>query len=88
MLVDGIVFIGCQTATLQVIVNDTFAYSCADCETMGHDDIEPVFAAYVQHGYDGVVAWACKRRGKRPLPPYIEDLRKRGLWTAEMEAMP
>ena len=75
-------------AALWVNVNDTFAYACADCEPVPQPEADPdgfwsLYDMVREHGHDGAVVWAARRRGETPIPPVLARLRMAGLWPAD-----
>ena len=81
---------------LQVLCNDTFCYACADAEPIppigfGEEGDEPFWKLWdlwkADHDY-GAMQWCILQRKMRPLREWEETLKKRGLWTEEMEALP
>lgn len=58
---------------------DTFGYACADGETIPYEEAEAVHAAYKAHGRYGLVAWAAKKRGMKPVVEICESMEKTGV---------
>jgi hypothetical protein len=50
-----------------VCVNDTFWYASADAEDLREDEIDGLIDIVKRFDYDGVVAWAAKRRNATPI---------------------
>jgi hypothetical protein len=78
----------CATTVLYILCNDTFQYSCGDAEPLLNDDIGPLTKLFLQWGGDGAIKWVALCRGKRPLLPIVERMKKEGHWDAELEALP
>jgi len=75
-------------ATIWVNCNDMFAPACADSEPLPADQIEAVYVAWKQYGYDGPLLWACRRRNQRPWSRVEQRMRERGEWNHEFDALP
>lgn len=73
---------------IYVRASDTFAYACADAELLTLDQVPPLYALFRKDPGYGHVAWLVHRRKERPLMQIEEKLKARGLWDAEMEALP
>jgi len=56
-----------------LVMNDTFAYACADGETVPDKDLEEVMNAYNKFSHHGLTAWAARRRGIQPLVELQSD---------------
>ena len=69
---------GVRPSTLVLFVNlsDTFMYACADAEEINLKDLRVVCEMYCKYGYSGVVNWASKKRGIRPIKPVQEHMKK------------
>lgn len=67
---------------LCVTMGDVFAYACADAEPITPDDVAAVAAIYRAHGYDGLIAWASRRRNEAPLIEYLETESYQRAWAA------
>ena len=84
------------TAGLFVCANDAFHYATADAERIppvgfGNDLDRPfwdLYELYRAKGYYGSIEWIALRRNKKPLPRIIEKMKKDGVWTEELEALP
>lgn len=68
--------------------NDLFYWGCADMEIISWKDIEPMYLELQKNPRWGLTIWVCKKRGMRPQHPIEEDMKKDGLWTDELEALP
>lgn len=52
---------------LWVNVSDMFYYATADSEEVAIEEIELIHRLHFKYEYDGIVAWASKKRGEEPL---------------------
>lgn len=87
LLLDGVVFVGCQTGSICVMCSDTFGYSCADAEPVtDRKDIVDVYEGNAKHGWPAVVAWCAKRRKARPIAPVVASMKEAGVWDDELES--
>ena len=46
-----------------ILVSDTFAYACADAESITIDEIPKALKLYQEFGWTGLVAWVSNKRG-------------------------
>ena len=49
-----------------VLMNDIFAWACADQEDITLEDIPLIYQLNKEYGYAGVIAWVSKKRGYEP----------------------
>lgn len=77
-----------ETIVLFLSCNDLWSYATADAIEVAHGDIEPLYQAWRQGSYVGVMQWACVKVGLRPLAPLEEKWRREGLWTPALDVLP
>lgn len=53
---------------LALLMNDTFHYASADAEGVEWGELEEVYAVWKKDNWKGLVRWAAKKRGCKPLP--------------------
>lgn len=53
-----------------LLMNDTFAYACADGEDLPLDELPTVLELWRQFKWGGLIAWAAHRRGIEPIGPH------------------
>lgn len=94
LLIEGVIFLNnhwwmkdkgwseeaCRTTSLNVNVNDVFAWACADAETITHKDIKDLYTHWERDSNFGPAVWVCKRRGLMPQKPVAEAIRSAGIW--------
>lgn len=98
LLVDGIVMAmpqrlgftgddGEPEVSICLFVNcgDTFAYACADAESVNEEDLKILY--HTRNEPYSVTKWVCKKRGERPLPVIQKHMKDKGVWDADMEAL-
>jgi len=81
---------------LEVMCSDTFAYACADSESVppigfGEEHDKPfwdLWSRWVADHTWGPVQWVVLRRNQRPITPVVERMLNAGAWPTEMEAIP
>lgn len=56
-----------------ILLSDTFAYACADCERIPLHEIPYLLFLYDKFGYSGPIAWAAVKRGCDPIKPHMDD---------------
>lgn len=71
-----------------VICNDIFAWGCADAEPITDAEIGNLFLEVYKSRMWGAVIWCAKKRNEKPQRPVIEQMKKDGVWTDELEALP
>jgi hypothetical protein len=80
------------TVEMGVNCNDLFWWACAEIEEISLEEIPALYdASYDENGYSkpwGASIWACLHRGMRPQHPIEDDMKKAGVWTDELEALP
>lgn len=74
--------------SIHVNCNDVFAWGCSDSEDLHYDEIENVYRAFLKDGHAGVEIWCIKKRNLQPQQPVLNNLKKLGLWTPELDALP
>jgi hypothetical protein len=79
---------------VMVIVNDVFAWACADGEHIAFTDydrdgeIQKLYECWKESRNYGAAKWACLKRKQQPQPCVKEAMIKEGIWTEELEALP
>lgn len=71
-----------KLTSLNVNVNDCFAYACADAEPVFYDQLEDLWKYYKRDTSYGVVVWAAIQRKELPIPPVLNRCLSQG-WTME-----
>lgn len=62
---------------LTMNMNDTFAWGCADAETLDADDFEYIFPLYQKYSHAAFIAYASvKRDGMPPQDPVLDMIRE------------
>lgn len=56
-----------NAVTLSMSFSDTFAYACADGESFTLDELPEIHRLWKAHGYNGLVAWAARKRHAEPV---------------------
>lgn len=56
-----------------ILISDTFAYACADAESLSDDELREFYAFWREHGDAGATAWVADKRGMEPIPPACTD---------------
>jgi hypothetical protein len=56
-----------------LIVNDTFAYACADAERFTPEEMPVLIEAYNRFSYHGLTAWASIKRCYDPIKPHLTE---------------
>ena len=56
-----------DVVTCFVLMNDTFAYACADDEDVTVEELPLVAGIWRDYGADGLTAWAALRRNEEPI---------------------
>jgi len=56
-----------STVKILANMNDTFYYATADNECIDPQEISTVVDLYQRYGFDGIVAWAAKKRNQKPI---------------------
>ena len=85
---------GNYTTCVFLLLNDIFAWGCADaeCVTSGDGDstseLAQLHKLWLLDKEWGAVKWACLKRNERPQRPVMEMMKKDGAWDAELEALP
>lgn len=77
-----------HTLVLFVNCNDLFWWATADAECCELHELPGLYDAWKAHGAVGVERWCCYRRKMRPQTPIEKQMRERGQWTPELEALP
>lgn len=77
-----------KTCAVVVGCNDLFYWACGDAEELPQDQIEHVYRAWKADPQWGVTKWCCVQRKLQPQVPIVEDMKKDGAWTSELEALP
>jgi len=88
---------GMDQPFLAVGCNDTFAWACADAEPLpwtegcphhaNHDELWKLYDAVRASGPLGGVVWCVDRRKQRPIVQVVDELKRVGLWTDEMDRL-
>jgi len=60
---------------LCLLMNDVFAWACADGETVEWEDVPAIYALWKGQGSDGLLVWACVKRNMRPQKPLFIKLK-------------
>jgi len=76
------------TIEIRVLCNDLFYWACADCEELPFNQIQPLYEEWIKDKRWGSSIWCCRRRNLRPQVPIVEDMKKAGVWTEELEKLP
>lgn len=76
-----------ETIVLFVNCNDVFYWGCADAEPLPLSELRRLYEMW-RESPAGPTRWCCLRRGMRPQHPVMDDMRKAGTWTADLEALP
>ena len=74
--------------SLSLNLSDTFAYACADSETVYYDQLEELYAHYLADPSYGMIVWAMKQRKELPISPILSGIEKGGLWDIEALGIP
>jgi len=77
-----------NTIAIAVNCNDVFAWACADDECLPLDQIIPLYKAHIKDPRWGSDIWCCFRRNLQPQCPVIDGMKKDGVWTDDLEALP
>lgn len=73
---------------IYVNASDVFAWGCADSEPIITQEIETLFLMWCEDKYWGTIKWLCKKRGRKPQQPIIDDMKKKGKWCELLENLP
>jgi len=63
-----------EEIVIQINLNDTFCFACADCEELPIQELPVAFRAWKAHEHWGLVAWAAMRRGMEPIEELLDLL--------------
>ena len=74
--------------SLSLNLSDTFAYACADSETIYYDQLEELYAHYLADPAYGMIVWAMKQRKELPIAPVLSGIEKGGIWDVEALGIP
>ena len=59
--------------SLGLLVNDVFAWGCADCESIDYMDAPALVKIIEKDGYTGLIKWVIERRTGEPLTSNTPD---------------
>ena len=82
------------STVVYVNANDTFAYACADAESVSNSDGEEdseiiaLYKFWKENPLWGPVKWLCIKRNMKPLRPIKERMIKDNYWDETLEALP
>lgn len=82
------------TTVVYVLANDTFAYACADAESISNSDGEEdseiiaLYKLWKEHSFWGPVKWLCIKRNMQPLRPIKEKMINDNYWDETLDALP
>lgn len=69
-----------KTFSVNLNVNDVFAWACADSEEIYHGDIQDVYDHWKIDPIWGTAVWVMKKRNELPQEPVYEMIKKQGIW--------
>lgn len=88
-IANDIVMVGADDERMFVICSDTFWWGTADGETITFKELRELFDLCREHGNDwGSTIWCSLKRQMRPMWILEQRMKKAGVWTDEMEALP
>lgn len=64
-----------ENTKLCLNMNDVWAWATADGENVEWDEIPQVYKLWKEHGNNGLLVWACKKRNTRPQKPLFDKLK-------------
>src|SRR5574342_368181 len=67
LVMDGVAFFSATTLQPCAMLNDTFAYACADAEVITWEELPGLYAMHEQDKSWGVVRWAILKRKCAPI---------------------
>lgn len=77
-----------ETLCLYVNCSDVFAWACSDAENITTDEILSLYKEVVKNPKWGSTIWVCLKRQEQPQKPIVDDMKKEGFWTDELESLP
>jgi hypothetical protein len=77
-----------RTICLYVNCSDIFAWAYSDAESITLDELLPLYKLVIENPKWGSTIWICLKRNEQPQNPIIRDMKKDGVWTEELEALP
>lgn len=78
LLINDVLMIGGEEATLNVVCSDTFYYASADCEPISSGEIHELYKLWRADPMWGPTWWCVKKRNMRPLAKYQKVLGELG----------
>jgi len=77
-LLKDIMFLHVEENKISILVNvgDTFAYAYADAEEVDITEVQTVKDIYDRFSWDGVIAWAARKRKETPIEERITEAYK------------
>jgi hypothetical protein len=77
-----------ETIVLFVLFNDTFAWACADAESITTAELPELFRMYEANPLCASTQWVCLKRNEKPQAPMVKWLKEQNAWTEALEALP
>ena len=85
---------GVMNTVIAVLISDTFAWGCADAESITNTDGEEgseiieLYKLWKENPVWGEVKWACLKRNKQPIEPVKNKMIEAGYWDETLETLP
>lgn len=72
-----------KTISINVNVNDVFAWACGDAEGLDYSELESLYDHWVKDRTWGPAVWCCKKRNMMPQKPVAKAIKVAGIWDLE-----
>lgn len=74
--------------SLCINCNDLFFWGCADVEEIKLEELDTLKEYMKEYPVFGISVWCCIKRNLRPQLPVVENIKKCGEWSDELESLP
>lgn len=72
-----------DSISINVSVNDVFAWGCSDVEELEYKDIQDLYEHWAKDPDWGSDVWAIKRRNLMPQKPVYDVIQEKGIWNLD-----